>query len=72
MMQEVIKMIVNAPRLNVRQKPNTESDVICIVEKDVVLEVTSKEKDGWCRITTPLGRKGYVMTRHIKEGLDNG
>ena len=56
-----MKYKVIAPRLNVRKSAKKESEVLRIVDKDDILEATSK-KNGWVR----LKGSGYVMEEFVE------
>lgn len=56
-----MKYKVIASRLNVRKSAKKESEVLRIVDKDDILEVTSK-KNGWVR----LKGSGYVMEEFVE------
>lgn len=56
-----MKYKVIASRLNVRKSAKKESDVLRIVDKDDILEATSK-KNGWVR----LKGSGYVMEEFVE------
>ena len=57
-----MKYKVIASRLNVRKSAKKESEVLRIVDKDDILEATSK-KNGWVR----LKGSGYVMEEFVEE-----
>lgn len=56
-----MKYKVIASRLNVRKSAKKESEVLKIVDKDDILEATSK-KNGWVR----LKGSGYVMEEFVE------
>lgn len=56
-----MKYKVTASRLNIRKSAKKESEVLRIVEKDEILEATSK-KNGWVR----LKGSGYVMEEFVE------
>ena len=56
-----MKYKVIALRLNVRKSAKKESEVLKIVDKDDILEATSK-KNGWVR----LKGSGYVMEEFVE------
>ena len=56
-----MKYKVIASRLNVRKSAKKESEVLRIVDKDDILEATSK-KNGWVR----LKGSGYVMEEFVE------
>lgn len=54
------KVKVTTARLNVRKTPMMNSEVLRIVDKDDILEYTSK-RNGWLRLKTT----GYVMEEFV-------
>ena len=58
--------IVNCSRLNIRKRPDIDSDPLCVVEKDCKLEVDSNyQNDDWIKATTPDGVSGYCMLKFV-------
>ena len=64
--------IVNCSKLNVRRRPDKDSDPICIVEKDCELKIDPTYlNENWFKVKTPTGASGYCMSTFIdlnKEG----
>jgi uncharacterized protein YgiM (DUF1202 family) len=59
--------VFNCKRLNIRKRPNKESEVICVVSAGDILELNAISTDGWARVYTEQGIKGYAMKKFIKE-----
>lgn len=58
--------VIDCTRLNVRRKPNKDSEVNCIIDIDSVVEINeSKSNDEWYRVITDNGVYGYCMKRYI-------
>lgn len=58
--------MVNCSRLNIRKRPDIDSDPLCVVEKDCKLEVDSNyQNDDWIKVTTPDGVSGYCMLKFV-------
>lgn len=58
--------VIDCTRLNVRRKPNKDSEVNCIIDVDSVVEINeNKSNDEWYRVTTDNGVYGYCMKRYI-------
>lgn len=61
-----IGTVIDCPRLNVRVKPHTDADVVCIIERDskVVIDEENSTKNFY-KICTEVGVEGYCMKRFI-------
>ncbi len=58
--------MVNCSRLNIRKRPDIDSDPLCVVEKDCKLEVDSNyQNDDWIKVITPDGVSGYCMLKFV-------
>lgn len=56
-------------RLNVRSKPDIQSEVVCIVGANSEM-VVKGSANGWTRVYVGSGentKRGYVMTKYIEE-----
>lgn len=60
--------------INVREKPDLNAPVITRLSHDLVkVNYDGKEKNGeWKAITTPDGKKGYVLARFLRNKYDYG
>lgn len=59
--------VANCERLNVRKEPNTDSEVVCIINKgtEVILESIGVI-NGFYRVNTAHGAEGYCMEKYIE------
>ena len=60
------KKWVTTTRLNLREKPDLNSNVVLILSFGETLKV-DKFKDGWAHVSTKEGIEGYVVQDYIKE-----
>lgn len=51
--------------LNVREEPATSADVIATLVKGETAKVLSRPNNGWIKITTHLGKTGYVKEEYF-------
>lgn len=59
-------IVDNCFKLNIREKPSCESNIISVVNADTVLTVNkSKSVKDWFHITTMTGSSGYCMKKYI-------
>ena len=64
--QETPKAVVyRCEKLNVRSRPNKESEVLCVVKAGDVLTVKGKNNE-WTRVHTDKKIAGYVMSEFIE------
>lgn len=58
--------VIDCTRLNVRRRPNKDSEVNCIIDVDSIVEINeNKSNDEWYRVTTDNGIYGYCMKQYI-------
>lgn len=58
--------VIDCTRLNVRRRPNKDSEVNCIIDVDSVVEINeNKSNDEWYRVITDNGIYGYCMKQYI-------
>lgn len=58
--------VIDCTRLNVRRRPNMDSEVNCIIDVDSIVEINeNKSNDEWYRVTTDNGVYGYCMKQYI-------
>lgn len=58
--------VIDCTRLNVRRRPNKDSEVNCIIDVDSIVEINeNKSNDEWYRVTTNNGVYGYCMKQYI-------
>lgn len=65
--KEVIGVVVDCVKLNVRAKPNGDADVIGTVNAsvDVIVDEKNSTKDFY-KVCTAAGLEGYCMKKYIK------
>ena len=58
--------VIDCIRLNVRRRPNKDSEVNCVIDVDSIVEINeNKSNDEWYRVTTDNGVYGYCMKQYI-------
>jgi hypothetical protein len=65
--EDVIEGIVSGcERLNVREEPNKNADIVCVIEKDasVIIDVDDST-DSFYKVCTEAGAEGYCMKNFI-------
>lgn len=58
-------------RINIRQTPSSESAIISRAAVGEALEILSDEQDGWSKVKSRFGVKGYVASRLLAQNLDS-
>lgn len=58
---------VDAEGLNLRQAPGTGSKVLAVLPRDTILRVEAV-REGWLRVATPDGTRGWVSARYARTG----
>lgn len=62
--------VINCDRLNVRDQPNSNSAIICVLVNNtkVVIEPDYQlaEENDWFHITTEVGVDGFVKSEYIE------
>ncbi len=56
---------VNTDKVNLRDKGNTNGEIIARVRLDALLRVADYGLD-WCCVVTPDGKRGYIMTKYLE------
>jgi uncharacterized protein YgiM (DUF1202 family) len=65
--QKVVFATVGTSKLNLRERPNKDLDnVLLVLSKGEQVEVISTAQ-GWAKVCTVDGLKGYVMKEYIEE-----
>jgi len=63
---ENIGIVVNCKRLNVREKPSVDSNVICVIDCQTELMIYEEEStDEFYKICTASGVEGFCMKKFI-------
>lgn len=59
--------VVNCVKLNVREKPDTNAEVVCQIqsEAEVIIDLSSSTKDFY-KVCTEHGIEGYCMKQYIE------
>lgn len=66
----VTGVVANCAKLNVRMEPNTDSDVVCVLNimSEFEIDVEKSNKD-WFHICTATGIEGYCMRKFVDAHL---
>ena len=56
---------VTAKRLNIREKPDIGSSILCVAEANSELMIEEDASDEWFRVCTVLGVEGYCMKKFV-------
>ena len=61
-------IVANCKLLNVREKPDKESNSLCVIkEGDEVQIKMSESSDNWYKVVTVTGIEGYCMKQYMKK-----
>ena len=68
---ETVKgVVVNCAKLNVREKPNTDAEVVCVLNAQSEIEiVVAKSTNKWFYVCTATGVEGYCMRQYVEASL---
>ena len=62
--------VINCERLNVRDQPNSNSAIICVLVAGTKVAIENDhqlaEENGWFHITTEVGVDGFVKSEYIE------
>ena len=56
---------VTAKRLNIREKPDIGSSILCVAEANSELMIEEDASDEWFKVCTVLGVEGYCMKKFV-------
>lgn len=58
--------VVNCAKLNVREKPNTDANILAVLDNgaEVVID-TARSTHEWVKITTAVGIEGFCMRKFV-------
>ena len=56
---------VTAKRLNIGEKPDIGSSILCVAEANSELMIEEDASDEWFRVCTVLGVEGYCMKKFV-------
>lgn len=63
----VTGIVSGCMKLNVRVKPNTTADVVCVVDANAELKIDAdKSNKDWYSVCTSNGVEGYCMRAYVK------
>ena len=63
---QLIGLVGNCARLNVREEPNTMANVVVVLEAGSEVQLASEESiNDFYKVTTADGREGYCMCDYI-------
>lgn len=63
-------VVVNCAKLNVREEPNTEAEIVCVLDVTSEIEIdVEKSTTAWFKICTATGVEGYCMRKFVDARL---
>lgn len=63
-------VVANCAKLNVREEPNTESEIVCVLDVTSEIEIdVEKSTNSWFKICTATGVEGYCMRKYVDAHL---
>lgn len=63
-------VVVNCAKLNVREEPNIEAEIICVLDVTSEIEIDVENSTiGWFKICTATGIEGYCMRKFVDARL---
>ena len=64
--KELLGAVTNCRRLNVREEPNKDSNILTTIDSGKLVTIYSDEStDGWYRVSIEDNIKGYCMKEYI-------
>lgn len=63
-------VVVNCSKLNIREEPTVESNVVCVldVKSEIEIDVTKSDNE-WFKVYTVTGIEGYCMRKFVDARL---
>ena len=63
-------IVVNCSKLNVREEPSMDADIVCILDvmSEVEIDVTKSDNE-WFKVHTATGTEGYCMRKFVEAHL---
>lgn len=59
--------VINCSKLNVRAKPNSNADVVCVIDSSATVVINKDESiNGYWKVCTETGAEGFCMGQYIK------
>lgn len=66
MVEETIGVVANCLRLNVREKPSKEANIICVIQLGSEVKIDEIEStDEFYKVCTETGVEGFCMKQYI-------
>lgn len=66
----VTGVVTKCAKLNVREQPSIDSDVVCVLDSATKIEINVAEStDEWFRVRTATGIDGYCMRKFVDARL---
>lgn len=63
-------VVVNCGKLNVRENPSVDAEVVCVLDAMSEIEINiSKSTKDWFHVCTAIGVEGYCMRKFIDARL---
>lgn len=63
-------VIVNCSKLNVREDPSTDAEVVCVLDVMTEVKIDVGESDNeWLKVFTAAGIEGYCMRKFVDTHL---
>lgn len=68
---ETVKgVVVKCAKLNVREQPNTDAEILCVLDAQSEIEVVvAKVSKKWFYVRTAAGVEGYCMRQYVEASL---
>lgn len=64
---EIIGVVHNCSKLNIRKEPNVDSEVLCVVDSGSNLQIDLVNSTyGWFSVCTETGIEGFCMKEYAK------
>lgn len=64
--EPVVGVVTDCFKLNIRKRPNIDSEVICVVPAFSELTITmDKSTSKWFKVCTETGETGYCMKKYV-------
>ena len=58
-------VVVDCVKLNVREQPSKDAEVVCIIPAGTEVQVTNSENEDWLYVCTAAGLEGFCMKQFI-------
>jgi len=56
--------VISEDAVNIREEKSTESEVVSVMTRDIILDVVSVDEDGWVCVDLE-GKDGYVLSEYV-------